>query len=223
MPKSTLIKKNIYIYITVLVIIRRNIDINLISHFHRWKSKIIPLFHPLLPSLCSRLCLRDAHTSQDVPRAEEGGCGREDERSGEKKWATTRARTRDGCSHATARVTCVNIPFPAFFPVTPCSLPSLPVSPFIRALCGILFAFVLAIFLAYDRRVFSHVTQLFGSFFLITCSLKSTLIANDSSPGTFLNSPSINSVRTGIFLCLEMSIVIYLNANLVVFDIIYYH
>lgn len=62
----------IYIYNAENRIIRRNISINLISHFRRWKSEIIPLFHPSFYRR-SRLCLRDARTSQDVPRAQEGG------------------------------------------------------------------------------------------------------------------------------------------------------
>lgn len=78
-----------------------------------------------------------------------------------KKWATTRARTRDGCSHATARVTCVNIPFPILSLPLPFSTSYPLLSPSVRA---ILFARVLAIFLASNRRVSSHVTRPLGRF-----------------------------------------------------------
>jgi len=75
--------------------------------------------------------------------------------------AATRTRTRDGCSHATARVTCVNIPLPILFslpspfPASPSSLhPSL-LSLFPGSIPGaILFALVPAISLATGRRRF---------------------------------------------------------------------
>lgn len=105
------------------------------------------------------------------------------------------ARTRPLGSRASTSLSLLLPPSP---PVPP---PSPPVSPSIRALWYPLFALVLAIFLAYDRRVFSHVTRLFGSFFLITCSLRPTPIANDSSSGGCFQTALqlLISVHIGMF------------------------
>lgn len=74
-----------------------------------------------------------------------------DDESENERWMLARDRTGHVRQH----------PFPCFFsPVLRHPRPSHPPT----ARRGILFAFVLAIFLAY-RHVFSHVTRLFGSFF----------------------------------------------------------
>lgn len=176
-------------------IIRRNISINLISHFRRWKSEIIPLFHPPFYRR-SRLCLRDARTSQDVPRAQEGGYGEGgwaerrkkvgDDESENERWMLARDRSGHVRQH----------PFPCFFPRHPvlCHPPTrLTHHP--RAVVSFLPSS--SLFFLPTTAVFSHVTRLFGSFFLITCSVGSNrkwLFLG------LLNRPSTsNSVHTGIF------------------------
>jgi len=125
------------------------------------------------------------------------------------------ARTRPLGSRASTSLSLL------FSPSLPVLRHSLPASPSIRAL-WYPFCFRPRYFSCLRPPRFLARDAAIRQFFLITCSLKSALIAHDSFPGTFFNSPSISSVRTGIFLYLEMSILIYLNANLVAFDIIYY-
>lgn len=137
----------------------------------------------LLPSFSS-LSSGRAYIAGCAAGGGRGIAGGRIKRSGEKS-GRRREREREMDARTRPLGSRASTSLSLLFSPSPCSLPALPpVShpPFAR--CGILFAFVLAIFLAYDRRVFSHVTRLFGSFFLITCSLGSTLIANGSSKQT---------------------------------------